>query len=128
MREIWNRLGSRSGVHPLLFAAFPVVFLWAHNLDEGVTTSQGVTALAAATTFSLVVLSGLRLLLKDWSRAAIAASAIVIMFLNFGRAEGLLKVVGGLPEELLLAEMLLLSLVAIAVLRKWHPPEASQEP
>ena len=87
MKAGWSRLASSSGVHPLLFASFPVLFVWSHNLDQGVTHLQGLTALAAAMSFSVVVFCLLRLFLKDWSRSAVAASVIVILFLTLGRME-----------------------------------------
>jgi hypothetical protein len=119
----WSRRASSPGFHPLLFASFPVVFVWSHNLDQGVTLSQGLTALAAAMSFSVVVLCLLRLFLKDWSRSAVAASVIVILFLTLGRVGALLGVSGGPLEVFLVAELLILSLVAIVVVRMIRPPE-----
>ncbi|HEX2460212.1 MAG TPA: hypothetical protein VHJ58_08700, partial [Vicinamibacterales bacterium] len=119
----WSRRASSPGVHPLLFAAFPVVFVWSHNLDQGVTLSQGLTALVAAMTFSVVVFCLLRLFLKDWSRSAVAASVIVILFLTLGRIGALLGVSGRPLEVFLVAELLVLSLVAILAVRKIRPPE-----
>ena len=119
----WSRRASSPGVHPLLFASFPVVFVWAHNLDQGVTLLQGLTALAAAMSFSVVVFCLLRLFLKDWSRSAVAASVIVILFLTLGRIGALLGVRGGPLEVFLVVELLILSLVAIEAVRKIRPPE-----
>ena len=120
----WSRRASSPGVHPLLFASFPVVFVWSHNLDQGVTLLQGLTALAAAMSFSVVVFCLLRLFLKDWSRSAVAASVIVILFLTLGRIGALSGVSGGPLEVFLVAELLILSVVAIVAVRKNRPPEA----
>jgi hypothetical protein len=122
MKANWSHRTS-SPVHPLLFAAFPVLFLWSHNLDQGVTLSQSLTALALAMVFSVVVLCLLRLLLKDWSRSAVAASVMTILFLNLGRVGDLLDVDGGPVEALIVAELLIISLVAIVAVWKMRPPE-----
>jgi hypothetical protein len=124
MKAGWSHRASSPGVHPLLFASFPVVFVWSHNLDQGVTLLQGFTALAAAISLSVVVFCLLRLFLKDWSRSAVAASVIVILFLTLGRIGALLGVSGGPLEVFLVAELLILSLVAIVAVRKIRPPEA----
>jgi len=124
MKAEWSRRASSPGVHPLLFASFPVVFVWSHNLDQGVTLLQGLTALAAAMSFSVVVFCLLRLFLKDWSRSAVAASVIVILFLTLGRVGALLGVSGGPVDVFLVAELLILSLVAIIAVRMIPPPEA----
>src|SRR5512132_3348943 len=74
MKARWSSLTSSPWVYPLLFAAFPVLFLWSHNLDQGVTPLQGLSALAAAMSFAVVVLCLLRFFLRDWSRSAVVAS------------------------------------------------------
>jgi Sulfatase len=109
--------------HPLLFAAFPVMLLWSNNLDQGVTLWQALTVLAAALSFSVVVLILLRLLLKDWSRAAVAASVVTILFLNLGRVGDLLDIDGGPLEAFLVAGLLILSLAVIVVVRRIPPPQ-----
>jgi hypothetical protein len=124
MKARWSRRTLSPWVHPLLFASFPVVFLWSHNLDQGVTFLQGLTVLAAAMSFSVLVLCLLRIFLKDWSRSAVAASVIVVLFLTLGRVGALLGVSGGPLEVFLVAELLILSLAVIVAVRKIRPPEA----
>jgi hypothetical protein len=122
MKAKWSDRAS-TPVHPLLFAAFPVLLLWSHNLDQSVTLWQAFTVLAAATAFSAVVLCVLQLLLKDWYRSAVAASVTTILFLNLGRARDLLGVDGRTFEALLVAELLVISLAAILVVRRIRPPQ-----
>jgi Sulfatase len=121
MRARWSSLTSSPWVHPLLFAAFPVLFLWSHNLDQGVTPLQGLSALAAAMSFAVVVLCLLRFFLRDWSRSAVVASVIVILFLTLGRVKAFLGISGALPDVLLVAELLSISLVAVVAARKLRP-------
>lgn len=124
MKTTWSRRSSSWCVHPLLFAVFPVVFLWSHNLDEGVSLRQGLTAIAVAMSFSVAVLCLLRLFVNDWSRSAVAASVIGILFLNFGRVGTMLGVYDGPLEAVLVAELLILVLIAIVAVQKVHPPQA----
>jgi hypothetical protein len=121
MKARWSSLNSSPWVHPLLFAAFPVLFLWSHNLDQGVTLLQGLSALAAAMLFALVILCLLRFFLRDWSRSAVVASVIVILFLTLGRVRALLGSSGALPDVLLVAELLIISLLAVVAVRRIRP-------
>ncbi len=72
-------------LHPLLFAAFPVVYLWAHNVQEGVTFGDiiwplflvvGVTALLFA--------AGWLALRRDAARVGLALSVLVLLFFSYG--------------------------------------------
>jgi hypothetical protein len=121
MKERWRSLTSSPWAHPLLFAAFPVLFLWSHNLDQGVTPLQGLSALAAAISFALVVLCLLRFFLRDWSRSAVVASVIVVLFLTLGRVRAFMSSGGALPDVFLMAELLIVSLVAVVAVRKIRP-------
>ncbi len=84
---------TRIPFHPLLFAAYAVLFLYAANLDEvlpvdvsaplarGVVAAAGVTALLA-------------LAFRDLRRGAIAATALVVAFYAFGHVGGFLFGIG----------------------------------
>jgi hypothetical protein len=113
------RLASLPWLHPFLFAAFPVVFLWAHNLDEGVTVSQGLGILAAVSALAALMFLGLRLLLKDAARAAVPTTVFITLFTTFGRVESALRIAPGSKMELFLLigwvdfEFLAIALVAL---------------
>ncbi len=116
------RAASAPWLHPLLFAAFPVVFLWSHNVDQGVKASQALGALAICVGMALAIFLCLRLFLHDSSRAAGAASAIVLILLTLGRVELRFRVVAGsVPEHLLLLSSLLFTAAAIVAVHKFRP-------
>ena len=71
-------------LYMLLFAAYPVIFLWAHNRgnDISATTVLGVLGIVVGAT--LAVFGLMFLLLRDRSRAAIATTIIVLLFETFG--------------------------------------------
>lgn len=86
-RESWLR---RVPLHPLLFAVYPVLALLAFNISE-VDLSSGFRPLL----FS-VVLAGILLLvfyafLRDWLRAALISTILLILFYSYGHIYILLK-------------------------------------
>ncbi|TMQ03420.1 MAG: hypothetical protein E6J90_53495, partial [Deltaproteobacteria bacterium] len=60
-------------VHPLLFAIYPVLFLYGQNLGE-VTLGDLVAPIAVVVIGALAVYAVARLILRSSGRAALAAS------------------------------------------------------
>lgn len=78
--------------HVLLFALYPVLALLAHNMDQ-VEASVALLPLAASVGGALVLLVLLRLILRDWQRAALATTLLVILFFVYGHVYSYLKAV-----------------------------------
>jgi hypothetical protein len=84
---------TRIPLHPILFAAYAVLFLYSANLDEvlpvdaAAPMARAVVAAAALTAVSALVL-------RDLRKGAIVATAIVITFFAFGHAAGFLAGLG----------------------------------
>ena len=79
--------------HPLLLAAYPVLFLFSENLSEvafGETFQPILRAVAAAA--ALAIVAGL--LLRDIRRGALIASAMVIVWFTFGHVMDLVGPMG----------------------------------
>src|SRR4051812_19573131 len=81
--------GRFAGLHPLLFAAYPVLFLWSQNLGE--TDPRDVllplillVCIAAVATFVL------GLVFRDRRRAALIVTPVLIGLLMYGHAASLL--------------------------------------
>ena len=70
-------------LHPFLFAAFPVLFLYAHNIPQ---TSLGDTIfpLLVAESLALLLFGVLYLLRRNAARAALGATAILMLILTYG--------------------------------------------
>ena len=83
----------RPPVHPLLFAIYPVLFLYGQNLGE-VTLGDLVAPIAIVLIASLAVYAAARLILRSSGRAALATSLLVVTFFAYGRV---LDAVGGSP-------------------------------
>ncbi|MFV2062555.1 MAG: hypothetical protein ACC726_03460 [Chloroflexota bacterium] len=101
-------LVSRLPLHPLLFAAYPIVRLYGENMVE-VELGEVVMPLlvvVGATALGLVALS---ILLRDSRRAAIVTSAVVLPVMLFG-------LVLEVAQPLLGDERIFLLLIVIAVI------------
>ena len=77
-------------IHPLLFAAYAVLFLYAENVQL-VRPSEVISPLLWSIGGAALVLVALSLLLHDSRRAAMLASALVVIFFGFGHLAGLIS-------------------------------------
>ena len=100
-REVGDRSELRppGPVHPLLFAAFPVLLLFAANVREQVPAGDVLEALALVVGSTAAVLVLLRLVLGDLLKAALCASVWVVLFFGYGPAWNAVRQVGGLASE-----------------------------
>lgn len=106
---------SRLPLHPLLLAAFAVLSVYAENLTEVLPVDLGgpLGPLARAVLCAAGALVVASLLLRDWRRGAIVATAGVVAFAFFGRlAPELLGV--GLAEDVQLVAWAALITAAVA--------------
>ena len=71
-------------VHPILFAAFPVLFLWAHNQGQGVTFGDVDRALVLLIAAAAVVWVVSALILRSVGRSALIVSVLVVLFFSYG--------------------------------------------
>ena len=69
-------------VHPLLFAIYPVVFLYAHNIAQ-VPVRAVVLPTVISVLVTLLLWVPLRLALKSWARAAVMLSFVLIAFFSY---------------------------------------------
>jgi hypothetical protein len=73
-------------VHPLLAAAYPVVFLFAQNIEEQMTVSPLWLPLGSSVLVAALGLFVLQWLLGNWVRAAFVTTLGVALFFSFGHA------------------------------------------
>ena len=96
-------------IHPFLFAVFPILFLFAHNVGQ-VSFSEILlpTTIVLGFTLLLLLLSGL--VLKNSKKAGIFVSFSLVLFFSYGHVlEGLLHwwLIGRISHTLLHAYLLL---------------------
>jgi hypothetical protein len=75
---------SSSALHPVLIAAFPVLFLFAQNAEQQVTLAPlwlPLLVCTAAGVGALLVFAGI---MRDWQRGALLASLLLALFFSFG--------------------------------------------
>lgn len=70
--------------HPPLVAAFPVLFLWAHNLNAGATWNDVSNWLLGVVGLALLLWGLLGLALRDSRRSALAVSWVAVLFFSYG--------------------------------------------
>lgn len=117
---IIGKLKDSPVIHPVLFGAFPVLFLYAQNADEMKLTSvPGPLLLSCGLALALALVVGLAL--RNLRKGAVIATATMFLFLSFGHF------VAGLPEfEYKMAEsvvgpnllILIISLVLLFVIAR----------
>ena len=86
VRSVVGAVGAIIGrvpVHPLLFAAFAVLFLYAANLHE-VLPVDAALPLARNVAGAAIVLAVLSVVFRSVARGAIVATAIVVAYVAFG--------------------------------------------
>src|SRR5687767_6617325 len=101
LRSIVVSVLSRIPFHPLLVAAYAVLFVYAANIGE-VLPRDLVGPLTQALVAALIVLAVASLLLRDVRRGAVVATAIVVVVGFFGHlASSVVDL--GVTEPVLLA-------------------------
>jgi hypothetical protein len=103
---------SRLPIHPLLLAAYAVLFVYAANISE-VLLGQLMEPLLLAVGAAGVVLLACGLLFRDLRRGALLATALAAMFMLYGHAAFQLDE-AGIPEILQLVAWVAL-VVAVGV-------------
>ncbi len=121
MSRLADRLRAALGArpwpfHPILFAAYFVLFLYSVNLEE-VELGDVLPLLAVVGCGTALVLIVAALVVGDARRAALVVTAIVIAFLAYGHVARLLQPLRIGPT---LQQAAWLALVALAVLVAWR--------
>jgi hypothetical protein len=76
--------------YPFLFAAYPLLFLYAHNVSE-MSVSQVVMPAVVSVLVAFLLWMLLGLILKDVSKAALATSLVLFFFFFYGHFYELLE-------------------------------------
>lgn len=80
----------RRPLHPLIFASYPILALLASNLSE-VGSSAATRSLAVSLIAATILVLIFQLILRDWKRAALISTIILILFYSYGHVYILLK-------------------------------------
>ena len=87
-------------IHPVLFAAYPVLFLWSQNVGE-TDPAEVVLPLVLTTVVVGLITVILGLLMRDVRRAALIMTPLVIGLLMYGHASRVVRPLGvpGLAQQ-----------------------------
>jgi hypothetical protein len=77
-------------LHPFLFGAYPVLSLLAHNIND-VLIEDALRSLVVSLVGVAVLLVVFRLLLRDWHRASLVTTLLVILFFSYGHLYSFLR-------------------------------------
>lgn len=69
--------------HPFLFAVFPILFLFAYNIDE-VPATDLLLPIVVVIIGTLILLLSLRLITKSYNKIGIITSYFLILFFSYG--------------------------------------------
>jgi hypothetical protein len=82
----------RSATHPVLFAAYPVLFLWSRNLTES-EPGDVLPPLLVTTAAATLMTIALGIVLRDVRRAALILTPLIIGLLVYGHATRLTRAI-----------------------------------
>ena len=80
-------------IHPFLFALFPILFLFAYNIDE-VSPADLLLPILVVIAGTLVLFFSLRLITKSYSKSGIITSFFLVLFFSYGRIRDLIVSLG----------------------------------
>lgn len=115
MKKLWV-------IHPFLFAIYPVLFLFAYNIDE-VPAPDLLLPMLAIITLTLILLLSLRLVTKNYNKIAIITTFFLVLFFSYGHIRDLIYShgVGKVSVNLVLVSLWAFLFTAVAFLiRKSH--------
>jgi hypothetical protein len=89
-----NKLINAPFLHPLLFAVFPILSLWATNFSR-MAASDTLSPLLEAVLAALVMYFIFRLILRDGSKAGLLSTLILFLYFSYGH---IFTMIRGIPE------------------------------
>jgi len=115
----WLRRASALPLYPILGAAYPVVFLYAQNVQEAITPGEVLIPLAISLAVTIAMLVIFRALTGHWAPAAMGSLLLVVLFFTYGMAwDAVGQFLAG--QWVLLASWLLLALTGLALIWRFR--------
>jgi len=93
-----NKLKQFSIFHPFLFAIFPILFLFAYNIDE-VPATDLLLPMLVVIVGTLILLLSLRLITKNCNKIGIVTTFFMVLFFSYSRGRDVIFFLGiGRPD------------------------------
>ncbi len=112
-----RRVDPFRGIHPLLFGAYPILFLWSQNVDEVGPADVG-DAFRRAVPILLVATALLWAVFRDRRRGALIVTPVALGFLLFGQFARL-HVPAQLETAVWVGLVVIALVAAITLSQKW---------
>ena len=77
-------------IHPFLFAVFPVLFLYSHNIRE-ILPDVVIKPLIAVIILTVILVVILNFLIKNQEKAALLSSLFIVLFFSYGHVANLIS-------------------------------------
>jgi hypothetical protein len=82
----WLRRLPALPLYPVLAAAYPVIYLYAQNVQEAISSSEFFVPLAICVAATLLVQVVLGALTRAWAAAALASTLLLVLVFTYGMA------------------------------------------
>jgi len=109
---------TRLPLHPILLTTYPILALLATNIIE-VEIQVAIRPLLISLASTVIVLLAVRLILKDWRKAALVATLLQILFFSYGHLYQLLRTIPFLGMNIGRHRYLMVAYGAVFVISLW---------
>ncbi len=113
-----RRLGALP-IYPLVAAAYPVVWLYAQNVQEAIDPSEVLLPLAVSCGATLALLVVIGFLTRRWAAAALTSTLLLVLFFTYGMAWNWLGPML-LGQWVLLGAWLLIAVIGISLIWRFR--------
>ena len=113
MAKLW-----RFPVHSLLFGVYPILALMAANLQEA-PLDDGLRALVVGPVLAIALLAVFAWFIKDWSRAGVLTTILLLSFYSYGHIYAGLKTLGEIGLLIARHRFLLPVWIGITLILMW---------
>ncbi|HEV8252558.1 MAG TPA: hypothetical protein VGQ66_04170 [Candidatus Limnocylindria bacterium] len=115
----WLRRVPGLPLYPILAAGYPVIYLYAQNVQEAIAAAEVFVPLAISIGATLIVMAIFGALTRAWAAAALASTLLLVLFFTYGMAWDWLGSML-LGHWVLLAAWLLLAIIGLSFIWRFH--------
>jgi hypothetical protein len=115
----WIRHVPGLPLYPVLAAAYPVVYLYAQNVQEAIAPAEIFVPLAICIVAVLIVMGIVGALTRAWAAAGLASLLLLVLFFTYGMAWDWLGT-WLLGQWVLLTAWLLLAIIGLSFIWRFH--------
>jgi hypothetical protein len=115
----WIRQLPGLPLYPVLAAAYPLVYLYAQNVQEAIAPAEIFVPLAICIVAALIVMGIVGALTRAWAAAGLASLLLFVLFFTYGMAWDWLGT-WLLGQWVLLTAWLLLAIIGLSFIWRFH--------